>query len=66
MAKRKTRTVELHGIEQANTAVMPEQEQLIKSTTETIGNFLPKILMHVTVVFFNHFRLAFLGYSMHR
>lgn len=34
---------------------MPEQEQLIKSTTETIGNLLPKTLLHVTVVvvFFN-------------
>lgn len=43
--------MELHDIEQPNTAVMPEQEQLIKSTTETIGNFLPKTLLHVTVVF---------------
>uniref|UniRef100_A0A8C0EF75 Ecm29 proteasome adaptor and scaffold n=1 Tax=Bubo bubo TaxID=30461 RepID=A0A8C0EF75_BUBBB len=40
LAKRKIRTVELHDIEQPNTAVMPEQEQLIKSTTETIGSFL--------------------------
>lgn len=47
--------MELHDIEQPNTSVMPEQEQLIKSTTETIGNLLPKTLLHVTVVvvFFN-------------
>lgn len=51
MAKGKIRTMELHDIEQPNTAVMPEQEQLIKLTTETIGNFLPKTLLHVTVVF---------------
>lgn len=52
MAKGKIRTMELHDVEQPNIAVMPEQEQLIKSTTETIGNFLPKTLLHVTVVFF--------------
>uniref|UniRef100_A0A8B9QKQ3 Ecm29 proteasome adaptor and scaffold n=1 Tax=Apteryx owenii TaxID=8824 RepID=A0A8B9QKQ3_APTOW len=40
LAKRKIRTMELHDIEPPNTAVMPEQEQLIKSTTETIGSFL--------------------------
>ncbi|NXW10169.1 ECM29 protein, partial [Fregetta grallaria] len=40
LAKGKIRTMELHDIEQPNTAVMPEQEQLIKSTTETIGSFL--------------------------
>ncbi|XP_050843101.1 proteasome adapter and scaffold protein ECM29 isoform X4 [Serinus canaria] len=40
LAKRKSRTMELHDIEQPNTSVMPEQEQLIKSTTETIGSFL--------------------------
>lgn len=51
MAKGKIRAMELHDVEQPNTAVMPEQEQLIKSTTETIGNFPPKTLLHVTVVF---------------
>lgn len=50
MAKGKIRAMELHDIEQPNTAVMPEQEQLIKSTTETIGNFPPDTLLHVTVV----------------
>ncbi|NXA53460.1 ECM29 protein, partial [Nothocercus julius] len=40
LAKRKSRTMELHNIEAPNTAVIPEQEQLIKSTTETIGSFL--------------------------
>uniref|UniRef100_A0A8C4UG18 Ecm29 proteasome adaptor and scaffold n=1 Tax=Falco tinnunculus TaxID=100819 RepID=A0A8C4UG18_FALTI len=40
LAKGKIRTMELHDIEHPNTAVMPEQEQLIKSTTETIGSFL--------------------------
>ncbi|XP_037979486.1 proteasome adapter and scaffold protein ECM29 isoform X1 [Motacilla alba alba] len=40
LAKGKSRTMELHDIEQPNTSVMPEQEQLIKSTTETIGSFL--------------------------
>uniref|UniRef100_A0A8C5TP39 Ecm29 proteasome adaptor and scaffold n=1 Tax=Malurus cyaneus samueli TaxID=2593467 RepID=A0A8C5TP39_9PASS len=40
LARGKIRTMELHDIEQPNTAVMPEQEQLIKSTTETIGSFL--------------------------
>ncbi|NWI89256.1 ECM29 protein, partial [Pitta sordida] len=40
LAKGKIRTMELHDIEQPNTAVMPEQEQLIKATTETIGSFL--------------------------
>nr|XP_054507568.1 proteasome adapter and scaffold protein ECM29 isoform X4 [Agelaius phoeniceus] len=40
LAKGKIRTMELHDIEQPNTSVMPEQEQLIKSTTETIGSFL--------------------------
>ncbi|XP_061311111.1 proteasome adapter and scaffold protein ECM29 isoform X3 [Pezoporus flaviventris] len=40
LAKGKCRTRELHNAEQPNTAVMPDQEQLIKSTTETIGSFL--------------------------
>ncbi|NWJ04505.1 ECM29 protein, partial [Crypturellus undulatus] len=40
LAKRKIRTMELHDIEPPNTAVIPEQEKLIKSTTETIGSFL--------------------------
>ncbi|KAL2293978.1 hypothetical protein Nmel_007686 [Mimus melanotis] len=40
LAKGKIRTMELHDIEQPNTSVMPGQEQLIKSTTETIGSFL--------------------------
>ncbi|NXG01403.1 ECM29 protein, partial [Sakesphorus luctuosus] len=40
LAKGKIRTMELHDTEQPNTTVMPEQEQLIKSTTETIGSFL--------------------------
>uniref|UniRef100_A0A8U7P1K2 Ecm29 proteasome adaptor and scaffold n=1 Tax=Corvus moneduloides TaxID=1196302 RepID=A0A8U7P1K2_CORMO len=40
LAKGKIRTMELHDTDQPNTAVMPEQEQLIKSTTETIGSFL--------------------------
>lgn len=52
LAKGKIRTMELHDVEQPNIAVMPEQEQLIKSTTETIGNFLPKTLLHVTGGFF--------------
>ncbi|XP_030327060.1 proteasome adapter and scaffold protein ECM29 isoform X6 [Strigops habroptila] len=40
LAKGKCRTRELHDIEQPNTAIMPDQEQLIKLTTETIGSFL--------------------------
>ncbi|XP_062455207.1 proteasome adapter and scaffold protein ECM29 isoform X4 [Rhea pennata] len=40
LAKRKVRTIELHDVDLPNTTVMPEQEQLIKSTTETIGSFL--------------------------
>uniref|UniRef100_A0A8C3CD18 Ecm29 proteasome adaptor and scaffold n=1 Tax=Cairina moschata TaxID=8855 RepID=A0A8C3CD18_CAIMO len=40
LAKGKIRAMELHDIEQPNTAVMPEQEELIKLTTETIGSFL--------------------------
>lgn len=44
--------MELHDIEQPNTSFMPEQEQLIKSTTETIGNFLPKTLLYVTAIVF--------------
>ncbi|NXE57993.1 ECM29 protein, partial [Casuarius casuarius] len=40
LAKRKIRATELHDIEQPNTAVVLEQEQLVKSTTETIGSFL--------------------------
>ncbi|KAL7988627.1 hypothetical protein Chor_007546 [Crotalus horridus] len=40
LSKRKMKTVELHGIEDPNTIVAPEQDQLIKSTTETIGSFL--------------------------
>uniref|UniRef100_A0A8B9G158 Ecm29 proteasome adaptor and scaffold n=1 Tax=Amazona collaria TaxID=241587 RepID=A0A8B9G158_9PSIT len=40
LAKGKCRTRGLHNIEQPNTAVMPDQEQLIKSTTEIIGSFL--------------------------
>ncbi|KAM8983776.1 proteasome adapter and scaffold protein ECM29 isoform 1-T1 [Ara ararauna] len=40
LAKGKCRTRELHNIEQPNTAIMPDQEQLIKSTTEIIGSFL--------------------------
>jgi len=51
LAKGKIRTMELHDIEQPNTAVMPEQEQLIKLTTETIGNFLPKTLLYAVVLF---------------
>ncbi|XP_064355758.1 proteasome adapter and scaffold protein ECM29-like isoform X3 [Dromaius novaehollandiae] len=40
LAKRKIRATELRDIEQPNTAVVLEQEQLVKSTTETIGFFL--------------------------
>ncbi|XP_063151047.1 proteasome adapter and scaffold protein ECM29 [Candoia aspera] len=40
LSKRKMKIVELHGIEDPNTIVAPEQDQLIKSTTETIGSFL--------------------------
>ncbi|XP_065519681.1 proteasome adapter and scaffold protein ECM29 isoform X3 [Lathamus discolor] len=40
LAKGKCRTRELHNTVQPNTAVMPDQDQLIKSTTETIGSFL--------------------------
>uniref|UniRef100_A0A8D2L4I4 Ecm29 proteasome adaptor and scaffold n=1 Tax=Varanus komodoensis TaxID=61221 RepID=A0A8D2L4I4_VARKO len=40
LSKRKTRMVELHDLEDPNTIVVPEQDQLIKSTTETIGSFL--------------------------
>ncbi|XP_058024517.1 proteasome adapter and scaffold protein ECM29 isoform X1 [Ahaetulla prasina] len=40
LSKRKMKIVELHGIEERNTIVAPEQDQLIKSTTETIGSFL--------------------------
>lgn len=37
LSKRKMKIVELHGIEDRNTILAPEQDQLIKSTTETIG-----------------------------
>lgn len=37
LSKRKMKIVELHGIEDRNTIVAPEQDQMIKSTTETIG-----------------------------
>ncbi|KAH0628380.1 hypothetical protein JD844_009459 [Phrynosoma platyrhinos] len=40
LSKRKTRMVELHDLEDPNTIIVPEQDQLIKSTTETIGSFL--------------------------
>ncbi|XP_061488079.1 proteasome adapter and scaffold protein ECM29 isoform X5 [Rhineura floridana] len=40
LSKRKTRMVELHNLGDPNTIVAPEQDQLIKSTTETIGSFL--------------------------
>uniref|UniRef100_A0A8D0E6M2 Ecm29 proteasome adaptor and scaffold n=1 Tax=Salvator merianae TaxID=96440 RepID=A0A8D0E6M2_SALMN len=40
LSKRKARMGELHELRDANTIVVPEQEQLIKSTTETIGSFL--------------------------
>ncbi|NXY81962.1 ECM29 protein, partial [Alcedo cyanopectus] len=40
LAKEKIRRMELLDIEKPNTEVMPEQEQLIKSTTEAIGSFL--------------------------
>ncbi|XP_070598537.1 proteasome adapter and scaffold protein ECM29 isoform X1 [Erythrolamprus reginae] len=40
LSKRKMKIVELHGIEDRNTIVAPEHDQLIKSTTETIGSFL--------------------------
>uniref|UniRef100_A0A674K549 Ecm29 proteasome adaptor and scaffold n=1 Tax=Terrapene triunguis TaxID=2587831 RepID=A0A674K549_9SAUR len=40
LAKRKTRMMEMHDIEEPNIVVMPEQDQLIKTTTETIGSFL--------------------------
>ncbi|XP_062985256.1 proteasome adapter and scaffold protein ECM29 isoform X2 [Elgaria multicarinata webbii] len=40
LSKKKMRMVELHGLEDPNTIVLPEQDQLIKSTTETIGSFL--------------------------
>ncbi|NXD27831.1 ECM29 protein, partial [Spelaeornis formosus] len=50
LAKGKIRRMELHDTEQPNTSVIPEQEQLIKLTTETIGNFLPKTLLHCFVL----------------
>ncbi|KAM3848880.1 proteasome adapter and scaffold protein ECM29 isoform 2-T2 [Vipera latastei] len=40
LSKRKMKIVELDSIEDPNTIVAPEQDQLIKSTTETIGSFL--------------------------
>uniref|UniRef100_A0A8C8RIP8 Ecm29 proteasome adaptor and scaffold n=1 Tax=Pelusios castaneus TaxID=367368 RepID=A0A8C8RIP8_9SAUR len=40
LAKRKTRMMEMHDIEEPNIVVMPEHDQLIKNTTETIGSFL--------------------------
>ncbi|XP_042307801.1 proteasome adapter and scaffold protein ECM29 isoform X4 [Sceloporus undulatus] len=40
LSKRKTRMVEFHDLEDPNTIIVPEQDQLIKSTTETIGSFL--------------------------
>nr|XP_060618484.1 proteasome adapter and scaffold protein ECM29 isoform X1 [Anolis sagrei ordinatus] len=40
LSKRKTGMVELHDLEDPNTIIAPEQDQLIKSTTETIGSFL--------------------------
>ncbi|XP_066469723.1 proteasome adapter and scaffold protein ECM29 isoform X2 [Tiliqua scincoides] len=40
LSKRKTRMAELHDLEDPNTIVSPEQDQMIKSTTETIGSFL--------------------------
>ncbi|XP_029470526.1 proteasome adapter and scaffold protein ECM29 isoform X2 [Rhinatrema bivittatum] len=40
LAKKKNRTVVLHDLEQPNTAMKPEQEKLIQTSTETIGSFL--------------------------
>ncbi|XP_028909527.1 proteasome adapter and scaffold protein ECM29 isoform X3 [Ornithorhynchus anatinus] len=40
LAKKKTRMVEPQNVEEANAAFLPDQEQLIQSTTETIGSFL--------------------------
>ncbi|KAL8203023.1 UNVERIFIED_CONTAM: hypothetical protein K2H54_036013, partial [Gekko kuhli] len=40
LSKRKARMVEMHDLEQPDTIVVPEQDQLIKSTTVTIGSFL--------------------------
>ncbi|XP_078241002.1 proteasome adapter and scaffold protein ECM29 isoform X3 [Pogona vitticeps] len=40
LSKRKSRMVELHDLEDPNTIIAPEQDELIKSTTETIGSFL--------------------------
>ncbi|XP_054842294.1 proteasome adapter and scaffold protein ECM29 isoform X2 [Eublepharis macularius] len=40
LSKRKAGMVELHDLEQPNTIVVPEQDELIKSTTGAIGSFL--------------------------
>nr|XP_033782200.1 proteasome adapter and scaffold protein ECM29 isoform X1 [Geotrypetes seraphini] len=40
LAKKKNTTVVLHDLEQPNSAMMPEQEKLIRTSTETIGSFL--------------------------
>uniref|UniRef100_A0A8C0J6E6 Ecm29 proteasome adaptor and scaffold n=1 Tax=Chelonoidis abingdonii TaxID=106734 RepID=A0A8C0J6E6_CHEAB len=40
LAKSKAGMMEMHDIEEPNIVVMPEQDQLIKTTTETIGSFL--------------------------
>ncbi|KAJ7335387.1 hypothetical protein JRQ81_013328 [Phrynocephalus forsythii] len=40
LSKRKTRMVELHDLEDTNTIIAPEHDELIKSTTETLGSFL--------------------------
>lgn len=40
LSKRKSRVAELHDLEDPNTIVSPEQDQMIKTTTETIGSFL--------------------------
>ncbi|XP_053152364.1 proteasome adapter and scaffold protein ECM29 isoform X2 [Hemicordylus capensis] len=40
LSKRKTKMVELHDLEEPDTIISPEHDQLIKSTTETIGTFL--------------------------
>ncbi|XP_038626132.1 proteasome adapter and scaffold protein ECM29 isoform X2 [Tachyglossus aculeatus] len=40
LAKKKTGTVAPQDLEETNAAFLPDQEQLIQSTTETIGSFL--------------------------
>lgn len=50
LSKTKVRMVELHDLEEPNTIVVPKQDQLIKSTTETIGQATLFIYLYLIFV----------------